>query len=259
LFVNGVIAELSSRARRRLLEPGTVTVGGASVALAGVPAGAPAPLRVRPLHFEEVDAIAHRYDSDSGLGNGMIALRDIEPALADMQVRLVIAQSLRLPELDLRVRALPTSRHPDLAASVLSLSHANDVNGIRDLVGYIRAEPPPLEPPRMSNGTPSTGFANAVAVDQGGLFALLWAHADDGIRSILDALLTSTLARQPLASVALMTTLCRLAWATSLSSPQDVQVLLEHLYRWPFTPEAPLRMPGLSVDPELSLVASNPQ
>lgn len=259
LFVNGVIAELSSRARRRLLEPGTVTVGGAPVALAGVPAGAPAPLRVRRLHFEEVDAIARRYEGDGALGDGMVALRNNEPDLTDFEVRLVIAQSLRLPELDLRVRTLPTSRHPDLAASVLSLSHANDVNGIRDLVGYIRAEPPPLETPRMSNGTPSTGFANAVAIDQGGLFALLWAHADDGIRQVLDALLTSTLARQPLASVALMTTLCRLAWATSLSSPQDVQVLLEHLYRWPFTPEAPLRMPGLSVDPELSLVASNPQ
>ncbi|HVI03053.1 MAG TPA: hypothetical protein VM869_30365 [Enhygromyxa sp.] len=258
LFVNGVMAELSSRTRRRLLEPGMVTAGGASISIAGVPAGAPAPLRVRPLTFEEVDAIAQRYESPSELGDGMALLVAFEPELTTLESRLVIAQSLRLPELDRRIRETPVEGHEALAAKLLTLAQTNDVNGIRDLVGYIRAEPPPLEVPRDGDGLPSTGFEHANAMGQGALFALLWNEGDEPVREALDKMLEHPAARQQLVATVLMMRLLRLAWSVNLEGPQDVWLLLEHLYRWPFTPETKFRLPTLSAKP-VWLEASNPQ
>ena len=258
LFVNGVVAELSSRTRRRLIDTAAGTAGGASTVIAGVPAGAPAPLRVRPLRLEEVASVAARYEGDAALGEGMAALRALEPDLGRFDIRLVIAQSLRLPELDRRGRTTPAAGQPALAGTLLSLGQNNDVNGIRDVVGYVRPEPPPLDVPRRADGTASTGFAHAEAIGQEGLFALLWRHGDEETRIRLDGLFAQPLARQPLASAVLMTTLLRLAWKTSVSSPHDVWTLIERLYRWPFTPSAELRLPTLSATPEPELSPANP-
>lgn len=253
LFVNGVMAELSSRTRRRLLEPGTVTAGGASISIAGVPAGAPAPLRVRPLSLEEVETIASRYESPAELGDGMAALVVLEPELASFDNRLVIAQSFRLPELDGRIRELPAEQHAELASELLALAIANDVNGIRDLIGYIRPVPSPLALPVHDNGVASTGFVHADAMGQGGLFAVLWSAGDTLVRNALDAMLAHEFARQPLTATVLMMGLLREAWGVALDGPADVWLLIEHLYRWEFAPETELELPSLSqvVEPRL--------
>jgi len=259
VLVNGVMAELSSRTRRRLLEPNKVTAGGASISIAGVPAGAPAPLRVRPLSFDEVDVIAKRYEDPSELGDGIALLVAIEPELISLENRLVIAQSLRLPELDHRIRETPVEAHEALAAKLRALAEANDVNGIRDLVGYIRAEPPPLQVPRRGNGVPSTGFEHADAIGEAALFTILWAEGDELVRNALDKMLEHPAARQPLVATVLMMGLLRLAWRVRLHGSDDVWLLLEHLYRWAFTPEAKLRLPTLGAGVEVRLEGTNPQ
>jgi hypothetical protein len=260
LFVNGVMAELSARTRRRLLEPGLVTAGGASISIAGVPAGAPAPLRVRPLTFDEVDKVAKRYESPSELGDGMAILIVLEADLNKLENRLVIAQTLRLPELDRRIRNTPATAHAELADALLAFAVANDVNGIRDLVGYIRAEPPPLAVPVHDDQTPSTGFAYADAAGQGALFALLWKEGDAKIREALDEMLTpeaNAYARQPLVVALLMMGLLRKAWNVAFHGPDDVWLLIEYLYRWPFTPEAEFRLPTLTTELEVRLDVTN--
>lgn len=260
LFVNGVMAELSSYTRRRLLEPGTVTVGGSSISVAGVPAGAPAPLRLRPVTLEEADAVASRYEGPPELGDGMAALRAFEGTLGDLGNRLVIAQSLRLPELDDRIRETRPEEHPALAAVLLGYAVSNDVNAIRDLVGYIRAEPPPLETPRYDTGPPSTGFAQAEAIGQSALFTILWNHADDLARVDLDALMNHSHSQQPLVATVLMMGLLREAWGITLDTPDDAWLLIERLYRWPFSPEVPFVTPtlGYVAEPFVSRSADAP-
>lgn len=258
MFVNGVMAELSNRTRRRLLEPGTSTTGGASLAIAGVPAGAPASLRVRPLTLEEVDAVADRYEAPPELGDGMADLVALAPALDDFENRLVIGQSLRLPELDRRVRETPSDEHADMAATLLALCVANDVNGIRDLVGYVRAEPPPLPVPTRANGVPSTGFAFAEAMNQGALFTILWNHADDDVHDVLDQFMVHLHARQPMVATVLMMGLLRLAWDITLRTPDDVRLLIELLYRWPFTPDLPFELTTLAANRDVQMAATSP-
>lgn len=251
LFVNAVIAELSSRTRRRLLEPGTNTVGGSSITLGGVPAGAPAPLRVRPVTLEEANAVASRYEGPPELGEGMDALyatlavpeRD---ELRAFEQRLVIAQSLRLPELDERIRETHPDEHPDLASKLLALALDNEVNAIRDLVGYIRPEPPPLEVPRYDTGPASTGFGQAEAIGQAALFSVLWNNADDGARAVLDGMLAHPHAEQPLVATTMMMSMLRTAWGIVPQTTDDVRLLIEHLYRWPFAPDEPFSVPGLA-------------
>lgn len=250
LFVNGVMAELSRQTRKRLLEPGTVTVGGASISISGVPAGAPAPLRVRPLRFEDAEEVAQRYEGDPELGDGVATLIDLEGDLDEMGNRLVIAQSLRLPELDRRLRDHPPDDPSALAAQLLTYAIDNDVNGIRELVGYVRPEPPPLSVPlRADLLTPSTGFQYADEQGQGALFKILWDHADEPARTKLDTFLSHEAAHQPLASVVMMMGLVRTAWDVELDGPQDVQLLLEQLYRWPFAPDQRFDLPTLSRRP----------
>lgn len=254
-FVNAVMAELSARRRRRLLEPGEIAGSGVS----GVPVGAPAALRERPLTLADVERIAGRYEAPAELGQGLAAMRALEPDLAEFEHRLVIAQTLSLRELDERIRETPTDAHDGLAAQLLALCIANDVNGIRDLVGYVRAEPPALPLPRYSNGAASTGFANAVAIGQGALFTILWNHGDDDVRGVLDALLGGVHSRQPLVATVLMMGLLHEAWQLAPRTPDDVWLLVEHLYRWPFTPAQPLSLPTLERGGEVLIRRSIPR
>lgn len=259
VLINACVAELSSRTRRRILEPGTVTVGGASIAVAGVPAGAPAPLRVRPLTLEDVDIVVARFDGDPELGLGIAALRAFEPDLNALAQRLVIAQTLRVPELDRRTRALAPEFHEQRAAELLALAVANDVYGIRDLVGYVRPEPPPLSTPLYSNGSASSGFEHAQAVGQAALFAIIWRHADDTLRERLDQFFADARTRLGLVASVVLMGLLRLAWQCSLESAKDVDLLIERVYRWPFAPDSDFELPVLSAHPRLELTASNPR
>jgi hypothetical protein len=259
LFINGVMAELSARTRRRLLDPGLVTAGGTSISLAGVPAGAPAGLRVRALSVDEVDTVAKRYQT-AGLGDGMAALAALQPDLGKREVRLVIAQSLRLPELDARALDTEASERATLASKLLAAAFANDVNGIRDLVGYIRAEPN-VSVPLRRDGVKSSGFEHAKAVGQAGLFAALYRTADLTGQLALDEMLTTGpthYARQPLVVGLALMTLLRKAWAVRFNGPQDVWLLIEQLYRWPFTPTVELALPTLAARTEILLSDSNP-
>lgn len=244
LFINGLVAELSYRARRRLFESGANAGGdGVFVGVSYVPAGAPLPLRLRPLSAEVVASIAARYEHDS-LAGSLASLVIANAEFADFDVRIVLAQTLRVPEL---ARRVPMSDDPaflPFAARLLELVHQKDVNGIRDLIGRIRLEPPPVEPPEGAGG-----FEAANALGEGGLYVALWRDADLQLRQAMDVMLSVTGNLQPLLGALLLVRLFIRAWRVSIQDRRDADVMLEAIYAWSFEPETELRVPTISTPP----------
>ncbi len=248
LFVNGLVAELSYRARRRLFAPGAgAGDGGVYVSVANVPAGAPAALRLRPLSTQEISQIAARYQPDS-LAQVLPGLRAIHPEFDDSSLRIVLAQTLRIPEFARRATELEGDPvgFESFATLTLELALARDVNGIRDLIGRIRPEAPPLTPPPGS-----TGFGVADVLGESALYVACWRLADADVRAQLDAMLAEPGNQQPLVASLLLFALFQKAWGgVDIESGDDYQIVREALYAWPFTPEAPLLIPTLGAPPQ---------
>ena len=195
VVVNGAVAELSYLTRLRLEElirSDTVRASQVDLDLEGVlaPAGS-LPVRVRKLTLEHVAVTATRY-ADPKLGEGFAALVAKEGHLADPDVRRVIAETLRVPELDATARALDDAARTPFAAKLLELARKGDLIGMRDLTD-IRVGPTPGAPDEVVweeiPGFP--GSATAVRINEGALYHLVHKAADAQTKTDISALLES--------------------------------------------------------------------
>jgi hypothetical protein len=129
LLLNGVVAELAYRARIPLEELAVLTKGGARSA--GTSA-----VRLRSIRAADVDAVAKRY-ADGQAGEGWIALMKSESKLGELGLRLVLADTLLVPEIDAVARDTSIDRDA-LAQGLLALGQSADLQGISALL----ASPP---------------------------------------------------------------------------------------------------------------------
>lgn len=240
VLVNGVLAELAYRARRRMVL--AETEGPAPAAPVVQPtAQLPTPLRLRPTTTEDVEAVASRY-REGGLGTGFQALEAAEPGLGAFNVRVIIAQSLRTPELDARARSESGPEVGRLATRLLELAEAGEVEEIRNLIGVVVPPPSPGEPVEGS-------LASEVAVelDEGVSFQAVWTAADAALRERLEALLledlgrwppppppagTTPAARQRLAVTGVLMELIELGWGLQRDDPEATEAILLALRQW---------------------------
>lgn len=266
LFVNGLVAELSYRARRKLLGAGeSVGDGSTFLTVGSVPPGAPLPLRVRPLRPEDVDAVADRY-ANVAVPQGLVELATRQSALFDeLDVRIVLAQTLRVPELDQQVANVREAERDDLAARLLDLARDRDVSEIRDFIGYLRPQPPRFEPPAGA-----TGYANVEAVGAADLFRLLWDHSPDlfdataatDVRGKLDAFVADLRNAEPLFTTVLLTSAVVGGWRLDVDTSSDAKLVLQSLY-WRSFGTGPLfvatKSPRLGEGEELQLSGEGSQ
>jgi len=270
MIVNGFMAELSYRTRRRIVplaEQGPLGTAPGP--------GAAAALRIRPLTLEDVEVVALRYAA-SELGSGIQQLESALPANrsdvgpAELEaldididelpenprlafdsaaVGQVLAQALRIPEIDLKARGLGT---PELrrafALGLLVRAQRADVPGIRTLVGIV-VEPnqnPPVDSPvwdvvdRMGEGKP---------------FAIVYEGSEPEVRDALDQLIAQPWMSGPadnpragarLLSTGLLMELVLVGWGIELRNGADVGQVLDAIDNWT---AGDLVVPGLSSPP----------
>jgi hypothetical protein len=230
LFVNGVMAELAFRTRRRIILPdaesGSESGAEEATAAGGNPAGAPAPLRLRPLTPEDVAKVGESYRLP-GLGTGIPALNTARPALDELELRLVVAQSLRVPHLDLQAQPLTPAARAELATTLEALARDADVNGIRDLIDV------PIPAPFI--GDPfdaSPASQQAVALGEGTSFRVVWNGASAAHRTLMEGLLANAPIAQRLTASGWMMEHLILGWGLDVDTPTDVTAVLEALRAW---------------------------
>jgi len=185
LFVNGVVAELAFRTRVRLDD--LLISADARQSVIGTDAGviAPegsAPVRVRALRLHDVEQVVSRY-TRSNLGQGFAVFTASD--LTD-DVRAVLAESFRIPELDqaLRDLAAPADKQA-FAAAILENAQNGDIGALRDMVDLQFA------PPDVDEFLPIPSFDGskaAIEVGEGRLYHLIHAFADPGIQRRLSNL-----------------------------------------------------------------------
>lgn len=128
MLINGAVAELAERVRARFEDVERARAGKSRV-------------RVRALRSEDVERVRARF-SASDLGQGWVALIGAQAGLNQLELRLAVARTSRVPELDAIARGLGSNTSA-FAQALRERAERSDAAGIDALV----ASPLSFQPP----------------------------------------------------------------------------------------------------------------